>query len=91
MYVTYVLYSNSFDKIYIGYTSGLLERFKSHNNLGTKGFTVLCRPWIVVHVEFFENKAEAMRREKQLKSSRGRNYIRTEIVKSYIDENFLKK
>ncbi len=89
MYVTYVLYSNSFDKIYIGYTSGLLERFKSHNKLGTKGFTVLYRPWIVVYVEFFESKGEAMKREKQLKSSRGRNYLRSEIVNKYMDEIFL--
>jgi len=76
MFVTYVLYSEKFDKIYIGYTVDLIDRFNSHNKLATKGFTIKFRPWKVVIVEFFENKTEAMKREKQLKSSRGRDYIR---------------
>jgi hypothetical protein len=29
MYVVYVLYSQRFDKIYIGYTSDLIDMFKS--------------------------------------------------------------
>ena len=56
MYVVYVLYSQSFDKIYIGYTSDLIDRFKSHNFMSTKGYTVKFRPWKVLDVEFFENK-----------------------------------
>ena len=76
MYVVYVLYSQSFDKIYIGYTSDLIDRFKSHNFMSTKGYTVKFRPWKVLDVEFFENKSDAMKREKQLKTSRGRSFIR---------------
>lgn len=76
MFVTYVLYSAIHNKIYIGYTSDLRNRFNSHNELATKGYTVNYRPWVVVHVEFFETKQEAMKREKELKSSRGRNFIR---------------
>jgi putative endonuclease len=34
----------------------------------------------VIHVEFFETKAAAMKREKELKSSRGRQFLR-EILK----------
>ena len=32
MFTVYVLYSKSFDKIYIGFTSNIAERFKSHKS-----------------------------------------------------------
>ncbi|WP_348677251.1 GIY-YIG nuclease family protein [Flavobacterium coralii] len=38
--VVYVLYSKKYNKHYVGCTFNLLERFKSHNFLGTKGYTV---------------------------------------------------
>jgi len=80
MFVTYVLYSTNYDKIYIGYTSDLIDRFHSHNQLATKGYTIKFRPRKVIHVEFFELKRDAMKREKELKSSRGRDFIRTKIT-----------
>ena len=80
MYYTYVLYSHEFDKIYVGYTSNLDARLKSHNELSTKGYTVKFRPWVIAFTEEFDSKSEAMKREKQLKSSRGRAYIRKKLV-----------
>jgi putative endonuclease len=80
MYVVYVLHSQKFDKIYIGYTSDLIDRFMSHNKLSTKGFTANFRPWKVIYVEFIENKSMALTREKQLKSARGRIFCREQIV-----------
>ena len=79
-FVDYVLHSPKFDKIYVGYTSDLIDRYYSHNLLATKGFTVSFRPWRVVYVEFFELKTDAMKREKALKSSRGRDFIRTKVI-----------
>lgn len=81
MFSVYVLYSEKFDKIYIGYTSNLEERFKSHNELATKGWTVKFRPWKIVHTEIFQNKTDAMKREKQLKTGQGREWI-WNLVKS---------
>ncbi len=75
-YVVYCLWSLKFDKIYIGYSGNLIERIKSHNSLSTSGYTLRYRPWIVIHVEFFNNKREAIIREKYLKSSRGRAFVR---------------
>ncbi|MBL7737638.1 MAG: GIY-YIG nuclease family protein [Chitinophagaceae bacterium] len=75
MFTVYVLYSQTFKKIYIGCTSDLEERFKSHNELGTKGWTVRYRPWRIVHTELFENKSDALKREKQLKTAAGRRWI----------------
>jgi len=79
MFTTYVLYSVGYNKIYIGYTSDIVERLKSQNVLATKGYTIKFRPWIIVYTEDFELKSDATKREKELKSSRGRNFIREHI------------
>jgi putative endonuclease len=76
MFTVYVLYSEKHDKIYIGYTSDLINRFLSHNELAKKGWTIKFRPWEIVHTEVFETKVEAMRREKELKGGQGRQWIR---------------
>ena len=75
MYTVYALYSPGYDKIYIGYTSNLEQRMLSHNKLGKKGWTKRYRPWEIIFTEGFEDKAEAMKREKQLKSAKGRDYV----------------
>ncbi|MCY7310106.1 MAG: GIY-YIG nuclease family protein [Chitinophagaceae bacterium] len=75
MFTVYVLYSESFNKIYIGYTSNIEQRIKSHNELATKGWTIKFRPWKIVLTEFFESKHDAMKREKQLKTAAGRDWI----------------
>ncbi len=76
MFTVYVLFSPSHDKIYIGYTSDLEARLYAHNN-SQKGWTVRYRPWTVIHHETFHTKSEAMKREKQLKSAQGRQFIRS--------------
>ncbi|RLD51467.1 MAG: GIY-YIG nuclease family protein [Bacteroidetes bacterium] len=80
MFTVYVLYSEKYDKIYIGYTSNIEQRLLSHNKLSQKGYTVKYRPWKIVYTEKFTTKKEALQREKELKSSRGRNFIRKEIL-----------
>ncbi|MDP9231026.1 MAG: GIY-YIG nuclease family protein [Bacteroidota bacterium] len=69
MFTVYVLYSEAFNKIYIGFTSNFTERMKSHNELATKGWSIKFRPWKILHTEIFEDKVNAMRREKELKSA----------------------
>ena len=76
MFTVYVLYSSLFDKIYVGYTSNLNERVKSHNALGKKGWTVKYRPWVVAYTEQFTLKKDAITREKELKSAKGREFVR---------------
>jgi putative endonuclease len=75
MFTVYVLYSPQFNKIYIGYTSNLKLRFRSHNELGTKGWAIKYRPWVILCTEQFVSKAEAIKREIELKSGQGRVYI----------------
>ena len=75
MYTVYVLYSRSFNKIYIGFTSDMEERLRAHNELRRKGWTVKYRPWVIIHTETVDTRSEAMKREKELKSARGREFI----------------
>ena len=83
MFTTYVLYSPTFDKIYIGHTSNLEQRILSHNELSTKGWTKNFRPWKLIHQESFKSKSEAMAREKQYKSAKGRYWIRNTLLKDF--------
>ena len=81
MYTVYVLYSGKYDKIYIGYTSDLKQRLLSHNELAKKGWTINYRPWKLIYKEEFTEKELAMKREIELKSHKGRDFIR-KLVKS---------
>ncbi|HEV8285037.1 MAG TPA: GIY-YIG nuclease family protein [Chitinophagaceae bacterium] len=77
-YTVYILYSLSGNTIYIGYTSNLIQRFYSHNIYG-HDWTRRFRPWIVIYTEWSESKSEALCREKQLKSGKGREWIWSKI------------
>ncbi len=70
-YTVYVLFSEEHQKIYIGYTSNLIQRFISHQQLG-KDWTAKYRPWSVIYCEYFTDKSEARKREIQLKQYRSR-------------------
>jgi putative endonuclease len=77
MFTVYILYSPGHNKTYVGFTSDLEARIKTHNELGTKGWTIRYRPWILIHPEKFGSKKEAMQREKELKSGKGRDFIKS--------------
>jgi len=80
LFHVYVLHSTRLNKIYIGFTSDLKARLKSHNELATKGWTIKFRPWMLVHCESFALKADALKRERELKTGKGRLFIRKEIL-----------
>ena len=82
MFTVYILYSSKFEKTYVGFTSDLKARYKSHNELGVKGWTIKYRPWVIVHTEEFESKKDAAAREKWFKSGVGREFILKEILKT---------
>ncbi|MFN6176349.1 MAG: GIY-YIG nuclease family protein [Flavobacteriales bacterium] len=76
-YWVYALYSPDHDKIYVGETSDLDDRFRSHNELATKGWTVRYRPWVILYTEECSDRSQARKREKQLKSGSGREFLRS--------------
>ncbi|MEE9166104.1 MAG: GIY-YIG nuclease family protein [Candidatus Neomarinimicrobiota bacterium] len=79
MYFTYVLYSRSFDRLYIGQTDDLRYRVEKHNReevTATKAYV----PWELIYYEEFSSRSEAMRREGELKSHQGRDFIRRNLL-----------
>ena len=82
-YFTYVIRSEYSGKIYIGQTDNLEFRLRRHNGTfptNKKSYTKINKgPWILVYHESFNTRSEAIRREKYLKSHRGRDWIRTII------------
>ncbi len=79
MFTVYVLYSRTYSKTYVGFTSDLAGRLLTHNELGHKGWTMKYRPWELVFTEVFETKQAAMSREKWMKSGVGREYMKNKI------------
>ena len=66
----YILKSERVDKYYIGSTQNISERVKHHNSPQAR-WTKRFQPWVLIHHEEFDTRAEAMRREKFLKSLKG--------------------
>ena len=74
MYFVYILYSEHFDRYYVGQTDNLLARLLRHNKglvRSTKAYT----PWSLKYSEAFENRVEAMRREREIKKRKSRKYV----------------
>jgi len=80
MFYVYVLQSRVNNKIYIGFTSNIELRLIAHNHPSNKGWTKSFMPWALVYTEEFETKTDAMKREKQLKSAKGREFIHNIIL-----------
>ncbi len=78
-YYVYVIKSVGRGIHYIGSTSDVHKRVADHN-AGRSRFTRGHRPWVLVHNEIFETKAEAFRREMYLKSGKGREVLK-KIIK----------
>jgi len=75
MFTVYALYSEKYNKIYIGQTSDIIQRLAYHNVTAIKSWTLKYRPWKCIYTEVCNTRADAIRREKQLKSSKGREFI----------------
>ncbi|MEW6570331.1 MAG: GIY-YIG nuclease family protein [Nitrospirota bacterium] len=79
MFYVYVVRSESSKKIYIGQTSDLDRRLKQHND-PCNDFSEFTKknkgPWKLLYKEVAATRADALRREKFLKSGQGRNFIK---------------
>ncbi|AFH50302.1 Putative endonuclease [Ignavibacterium album JCM 16511] len=83
MYTVYTIYSEKFNKIYIGQTENIERRMIEHNNGLLSVYSKRYRPWELVYTEEYPTRAEAMKREKQLKSQKGREFIWNLIRQKY--------
>ncbi len=75
MYHCYILYSKTLDRYYIGSCGSDLEGRLSRHLSNHKGFTAKAKDWIVVHIEKYEFKTEALARERVIKRKKSRKYI----------------
>jgi len=83
MFYVYVLKNDRSGKIYIGQTSDLEKRITQHNDqsFDKRSYTKLNKgTWSLIYKEIFETREEVRVREKQLKSSRDRDFIKTKIM-----------
>ena len=79
IYYTYILYSSSTDRYYIGSTADPEERLLRHNG-GATPSTKHGRPWKIVYTECFESKTEALQRELYLKKMKSRIFLENLIL-----------
>ncbi len=78
MFSVYALYSEKINRIYVGQTDDLEERVADHRS-GRSRYTSRADDWVLIHVEEFATRAEAMRRERELKTHRGRDFLREKL------------
>ena len=80
MHHTYILFSKSKNKYYIGSTSNIQDRIIKHNS-NHKGFTGKMNDWEIVYLEEFDSIQKARIREKQIKNWKSRIMIENLINK----------
>ena len=78
MFFVYILYSEKYKRTYTGQTENINKRLSQHNtgkNKSTKSYV----PWKIIHLEKYATRKEALEREKYLKSSAGRRFIKNKF------------
>lgn len=82
-YFVYAIYNQKHGKFYIGQTFDIEKRLADHNNKVLKGYTSrFDGNWMLIYKEETPSRQEALKREKQLKSFRGREFIKQYIPPS---------
>ena len=78
MYYTYILKSKKDGELYTGSTKNLKLRFEQHQK-GEVNSTRAKRPLQLIYYEACLNEQDARRREKSLKSYRGKMFLRRRL------------
>lgn len=77
-YYVYVIRSLKDGLFYTGYTTDLEKRIKEHNE-GANRSTKYRTPFELIYFEASRNKSDALHREKYLKTTYGKRYIKNRI------------
>jgi putative endonuclease len=73
-YYVYVLRSEKDGSFYIGHTADLEERLKRHNERRSR-YTRNKVPWKLIYQKGFNTRTEAIKREREIKRMKSREYI----------------
>lgn len=83
-YYVYVLRNLTKKFIYVGYSEDVKSRLETHNDkhvASTKAYV----PLELIHYEAYKNMVDAKRRERYLKSNKGKTTLTT-MLKDYFQE-----
>jgi putative endonuclease len=83
MYV-YVLHSESDGMLYTGCTKELRNRLNLHN-AGQVSSTKERRPLTLVYYEYCIDKRDAFKREKYLKTTYGKRYLKNRMANYFVE------
>ncbi|MBN3521221.1 GIY-YIG nuclease family protein [Algoriphagus lutimaris] len=75
MFQVYAISSQTREYIYVGLTSDLENRITRHNS-GYERTTKPYRPFKLIYSEEFPDRSSARRREKELKTSHGKRFLK---------------
>jgi len=73
-YFVYIIESLKDGSYYVGSTQNLNERMERHNQERST-YTKSKRPWELVYTEEHPDRSSAMKREKEMKSKKSKEYI----------------
>jgi len=73
-YHTYILFSPSLQKHYVGSTGNLVNRLRDHNT-GRSRYTAKGKPWNLVYSKEFQNHTEALQLENKIKRRGASRYL----------------
>ncbi len=74
MFTVYVLRSLTNQRLYIGQTNNLSRRLLEHDH-GHSRYTKLTKPFQLIYQEEFVTRKDAVNRELELKSGKGREWL----------------
>jgi len=74
-FFVYAIYSTNKDQIYKRHTNSLRRRLFEHN-AGLERSTKHGAPWKLIYSEAFVSRSDAMKREAELKTGKGRDFLK---------------
>ena len=76
LYYIYILYSQTSDLYYVGYTNNYQRRLRQHNESEKNTYTSKHRPWFIKAIfECGNNEADAIRLEKFIKKQKSKIFL----------------
>lgn len=81
-YVYILLLANK--QLYTGFTGNLHQRLKQHKD-GKVASTKNRRPVKLIHYEVYAKESDARRREKYLKTTEGKRFLKQQICDSLLE------
>lgn len=78
IYFIYAIKSKVDGRIYVGMTNNINRRLQEHNAGNTQS-TKHYRPWTIIYLEKMEDRINARKKEKYLKSGCGKEFLKFNI------------